>query len=513
MRQVPAWVNVLLSVSVWPISAATRFLIDQTIKTIRFPARISIILRNVGNWLAQLILLRAGEFVLRSLNVLKRARETSYRPIPRRVLMVVPAIARGGCQRRLIATAEGLIEQGYVVDILVLKPAVFGEAVFEAEFKKLGAKFANDFGTRAGSGTAEACHPLLSHVLFLPNERECARALAHAICSFRPEVVHGWGDQAAIMAGMVACLLGVPRVILGQWAIAPVNYCASDLSIYLTRYRALLKNPTVTLVTNSRAAAADYEQWIGLPKNTVPVVYNGLLPTTVRVPKPAEVADYRASLGFPAGVPVIGSLARFEHQKDPMLWLQTAAEILRTRADARFLLAGHGSLRDDIMSLVATLGLENRCVVQGPVKDVGLIYAALDVFLLTSHFEGLPNALIELQSVGCPIVSTDYLGVGEAMIESVTGFIVPERSPIALAQRVMDVLDDEAWARSARTQGRAFVRDRFSYQRMAAETIKLYWSQNTQTSTRLSGLQAQRTKSSEFYQPSAPPTVGGPVPR
>jgi signal transduction histidine kinase len=335
---------------------------------------------------------------------LKKARKSGYRPIPRRILMVVSTITRAGCERRVIATAEGLIEQGYVVNVLVMNPVASGEPIFEAEFKKLGAKFVSDFGPTAGGSTAETYHALLDHSLFLPNEHECARAIAHAIGTIRPEVVHGWGDQAAIMAGMVACLLGVPRVILGQTAIAPVNYYAGDVSIYLDRYRALLKNPAVTMVTNSYAAASDYENWIGLPKNTVPVIYNGLRPITVRIPKPAEVAAYRASLGFPEGVPVIGSLGRFEPQKDPMLWLQTAAEILRTRTDARFLLAGYGSL-PDAEPRSASIGIslrttQNRLVQTEKLASLGQLTAGIaheikNPLNFVNNFSGVSVELID----------------------------------------------------------------------------------------------------------------------
>jgi glycosyltransferase involved in cell wall biosynthesis len=401
--------------------------------------------------------------------------------------MVVPTIARGGCERRLISTAEGLIEQGYDVEVFVLEHVPAGAAAFENEFKKLGAEFMEDFEPTTGGKTTEdgrvplapgGCEegnsPLRAIQMLTPAVRRQALAVAQAIRRSRPEIVHGWGDHAAAAAGAAACLLGVPRVIVGQTNIAPVHLAGVGAAIYLDIYREILRNPNVTMVANSRAVAADYETWIGLRTGVVRVVYNGLLPTTVRIPARSEVAAYRASLGFAEGMPVVGSIARFTDQKDPMLWLQAAADIAKSRKDVRFLLAGYGPLHDDIVRMVRALGLEGRCVVQGPVTDVGLVYAALDVFLLTSKFEGLPNVLIEAQSVGLPIVSTEYRGVREAVIEEVTARIVPERSGAALAKSVIDVIADEAWARRAREQGPSLVRRRFSHGRMVDETMDLY---------------------------------------
>jgi glycosyltransferase involved in cell wall biosynthesis len=401
--------------------------------------------------------------------------------------MVVQTIARGGCERRLISTAEGLIEQGYDVEVFVLEHVPVGAAAFEDEFKKLGAEFMEDFEPTTGGrttaegriplapGGCEECTSSLQAIQTLaPAVRRQALAVAQAIRSSRPEIVHGWGDHAATAAGAAACLLGVPRVIVGQTNIAPVHHAGGGAALYLDIYREILRNPNVTMVANSRAVAADYETWIGLRKGAVRIVHNGLSPTTVRIPARSEVAAYRASLGFAEGMPVIGSIARFTDQKDPMLWLQAAAEIAKLRKDVRFLLAGYGPLRDEVAARIAALGLEGRCVVQGPVTDVGLVYAALDVFLLTSKFEGLPNVLIEAQSVGLPIVSTEYRGVREAVIENLTARIVPERSPAALAKNVLDVIADQAWVRRAGEQGPSLVRRRFSHGRMVDETIDLY---------------------------------------
>ena len=72
---------------------------------------------------------------------------------------------------------------------------------------------------------------------------------------------------------------------------------------------------------------------------------------------------------------------RFVEQKDPDLWLDTAAEIATARPDMRFLIAGYGELQDRIVRRIASLGLVDRVAMPGASTDVGLIYAALDVIL------------------------------------------------------------------------------------------------------------------------------------
>ena len=173
------------------------------------------------------------------------------------------------------------------------------------------------------------------------------------------------------------------------------------------------------------------------------------------------------------GAPVVGTVMRFVEQKDPDLWLDTAAEIAKARPEVRFLIAGYGELQDRIVRRIASLGLVDRVAMPGASTDVGLIYATLDVILLTSVIEGVPNVLIEAQACGRPVVALDVGGVSEAISQDRTGRVVRERSPRRLAEAVIDVLGEPAWAARARAEGPAFVASRFSVDRMVAETLEL----------------------------------------
>src|SRR5207244_9189966 len=122
-----------------------------------------------------------------------------------------------------------------------------------------------------------------------------------------------------------------------------------------------------------------------------------------------EVRRFRASFGWRTDAPCVGCVMRFENYKDPDLWLDTAAEIAKLKPGVRFLLAGYGTMRDVIIRRIETLGIGDRIVLPGPVSDVGLIYAAADVILLTSLCEGVPNILMEAQAAGRPVVVTDFI--------------------------------------------------------------------------------------------------------
>ena len=120
--------------------------------------------------------------------------------------------------------------------------------------------------------------------------------------------------------------------------------------------------------------------------------------------------------------------------------------------------------------------MAQRFILSGETKDVGLIYGALDVFLLTSRFEGSPNVLIEAQAAGIPVVAPNVGGSSETVVNGKTGIVVGNRRPLNLANAVLQILDDPSWRERAAIQGPIFVSKRFGHQRMIDETIAVYHS-------------------------------------
>jgi hypothetical protein len=272
----------------------------------------------------------------------------------------------------------------------------------------------------------------------------------------------------------------VPRIVLGQRvSIAPFWFDAHEADLYRQAYRVLAGNPSVVFVNNSRSSAKEYERWIQLATGTNKIVHNGFLPSSIKIRSRSESAACRASLGLPANKPVVGALMRFAPEKDPDLWLETAAAIASVRSDVYFLLAGygHGAIADQLLQKGAERDLGSRLVVPGVVTDVGQVYGALDVHFLTSRTENLPNVMIEAQAAGIPVVGPDVGGIGEAMIDGVTGVLVRDRSAGALARAVLRILDDPRWRERAAVEGPIFVSRTFDQERMIREMIAIYRGQ------------------------------------
>jgi glycosyltransferase involved in cell wall biosynthesis len=406
--------------------------------------------------------------------------ESPSRPSPdrQRILMVGSALALGGSERQLLATVQGLRAAGYELEIFELNEAPLEFGV-EAEFWKLGIPSwrTSDFPTERVAAADEPAANGLAPFASLVDGIDIVGAgiaLKRLIERFRPHVVHCWSDTANIVGGLVAADLDVPRIVLSQRSVPPSLTGHRQTELYRDGYRRLRDRSNVVMVSNSETNGSSYEHWLDLPPGTIAVIRNGLWPRSFRVCPPDEAAKCRARLGLPEDAPVVGAVMRFAVEKDPLLWIATAAAIAAQRPDVWFVLAGYGELDDQVRSQIAERKLGERVILPGPAADSGMIYAAMDVFLLTSLFEGLPNVLIEAQAAGRPVVAPHVGGVAEAFCHRETGLLVEQRNAASLAAAVLEILADPGWRLAASASGPAFVADRFGAERMIDETVALY---------------------------------------
>ena len=358
--------------------------------------------------------------------------------------------------------------------------AVLGAPDFTEEFSRIGIKCHYPSAFEADDEEdAEDVRGLerFAHLVVHLNVVAIGRALARTIREYRPEVVHCWSDFSNVVGGLTSTNLAVPRIVLGQRSV-PVFRSADGIAPYICRaaYQLLLQNPNVTMLNNSLAGLLQYAKWLGLPTESIKLVYNGFLPEGIHIRNRTEVETCRRHLGLSKEIPVIGAIMRFAAEKDPDLWLETAAAIAAARPSVRFVLAGYGELAEYVEHRIRTFGLAERFILPGATKDVGLIYGAMDVFLMSSRFEGIPNVLIEAQAAGIPVVAPNVGGTSEAVLDGIAGIVVADRRASTLAKAALQIVDDPTWRERAAAHGPTFVSKRFGHSRMIDETIAVYAS-------------------------------------
>ena len=184
--------------------------------------------------------------------------------------------------------------------------------------------------------------------------------------------------------------------------------------------------------------------------------------------------EARRTLGLPAGVPIITTVGRLTAIKQHRLFLDTIKLVLVKYPNAVAVIAGDGELWNDLNAYAAAQGIADRVKMMGWRRDLPTIYAATDVFLLTSRNEGTPVALIEAMASGVPGVSTDVGGVTDVMGGTDTGRTAPFGDVDGLARSIGELLAAPAVRGEMGARARTRVLAHYDINRLVGDIATLY---------------------------------------
>jgi glycosyltransferase involved in cell wall biosynthesis len=144
--------------------------------------------------------------------------------------------------------------------------------------------------------------------------------------------------------------------------------------------------------------------------------------------------------------------------------------------DVSTVIVGYGPEEDRLRALAHELGLDRRVRFVGHQRDVWPWLAALDVFVLSSDWEGMSNALLEAMVARLPVVATATGGTLDVVVDGKTGFLVPPGDPAALARALGKLVSDRDLRDEMGQAGRQRVIESFSADQMVQRTERLYES-------------------------------------
>lgn len=271
-------------------------------------------------------------------------------------------------------------------------------------------------------------------------------------------------------------IAGVAARLAGLMAGIPVVYTEHNLQERYASATRLLNRWTwarqAAVIAVSRDVAASIATNVG---DIVPthVVLNGVNAWRF-APGLVSGTPVRHRFGIPGKVPVIGTVAVFRVQKRLDHWLVVARKVLDARPDTHFLLVGDGPERQRIIQSAQAMGLSEAVHWVGLHEDVRPFVAAMDVYLMTSEFEGLPIALLESMAMGVPPVVTAVGGIPEVVKDGVSGFVAPFGSIDQLSLAAVRLINDAGLRDGFATKAREDVQARFSMERMQKELESIY---------------------------------------
>lgn len=286
------------------------------------------------------------------------------------------------------------------------------------------------------------------------------REISHHLQELRPELLSTHSSKAGILGRLVARNMPFPTIHTAHgWAFASnKGWFARQIFEGLERFVAPFGDAVI--------AVSDHDRQEAIRARIRP----GLEVTTVRNGVPDGPADWRAR---PAASPVrIVKVARWSGQKDHRTFLSALARLQDLDWSAEII--GGGTKSAQLQALAVASGPEDRIEFSGECHDVAARLARSKIFVLSTHFEGLPRSILEAMRAGLPVVASRVGGVEEEIVDGVTGYLVPPRSPEALADALAALIADGELRAQMGSAGRRRFEELFRLERMVQETAEVY---------------------------------------
>jgi len=358
-----------------------------------------------------------------------------------RVMHVVSAFHPGGMEFGVLKLVNGLDRRRVQSAVCSTRPA--------RELPSLLARHVPLFECRRRDGN----DPRLVWQLYRLFRRE------------RPHIVHthAWGT---LLEGLIAArLAGVPIVVHGEHG-----------TLQLCRRHRLLQrlgwSRVDRILSVSTRLAERMAHEVGFPPDRIRTIHNGV--DLSRFQARISRQDARGRLGLALDAPVVGAVGRLVPVKDHATLVDAIARLDRDGVRPTLAIAGDGPVRPAIEERAAALGIGDRVRLLGHREDIDVVFAALDVFVLSSVSEGLNNTILEAMAAGLPVVATRVGGADEMVLDGSTGLLVAPGSPEQLAAALGRLLTDPAMAAAMGQAGRLRAERDFDLGRTILEYERVY---------------------------------------
>ena len=282
----------------------------------------------------------------------------------------------------------------------------------------------------------------------------------------QPDVVHTQHFSALMDATMAARMAGVPALVHTDHSKL---YPIPRRHVIIERLMAAWVDAYCACSLHTKN---DLVRHIGVPADQVHVMLNGL--DFDRLPDRKDGLRVRESLGIPSEARVLGTIARLEPQKSQDVMIDAMPAILQEFPDTHLVIVGGGSLESSLRDRVNASGLHHRVHLTGWQSEPDPYLAAMDIFMLSSLFEGLPIAILQAMAAGLPVVSTDAGGVKEVIHHERHGIIVPERNAGAYAKATIDFLRRPEAVRAYGVAAQAYYGEHLRAACMVCEYDRVY---------------------------------------
>ena len=279
-------------------------------------------------------------------------------------------------------------------------------------------------------------------------------ALTRLLRRIKPAIVHTHSSKAGILGRAAARLAGVPVIIHSIHGFGFTRFQSLPVRRTLMALECLAAKITTRFFAVSEANRRLGVELGFFPDDRCVVIRSGVDVAAIRKTGVDTTAKKR-ELGLEPGRPVVGMVAPMKPQKAPLDFVRVAAKVAAKKPETQFLFVGDGELREAMEAEIARLDLTNSFRLAGWRRDVPAVMRCLDVFVLTSLWEGLPRVYLEALASGVPVVGTRVDGAAEVVRDGVNGYLLAPGDVQGLADRVLSLLANPTLAADMGRRGEA----------------------------------------------------------
>lgn len=294
--------------------------------------------------------------------------------------------------------------------------------------------------------------------------------LARLIGRLQPDIIHAHDPHGVAMAGMALSLEAASRWKHGRKAPALIASRRVDFHLRGNAF-SRWKYRQVDAFICASDAIRQMLVGDGVSVDRAVTVHEGIDVNRIDA---APRVNVHEALWLPHGAPLVGNVAALVPHKGQRYLIEAAHLVVQKIPDARFVILGEGELREHLEHLVREHHLEKHVLLPGFRTDVIGCLKGFDLFVMSSVTEGLGTSLLDAMACRTAIVGTKAGGIPEVVAPGDTGLLVEPRSARGLADAIIRLLQDPALRRQMAEAGYARVRNRFTVERMVAETAAVY---------------------------------------
>ena len=335
------------------------------------------------------------------------------------VAQIITHLARGGAQATVLGSLE---HSDRVRHSLLAGPDDPGEGTF----------WQDDRLQLATVVRVDSLHRRLSPRADL----RCLLTLIRWIRAEKPDVIHTHSSKPGVLGRIAAFLTRTPVVhTVHGWSFAPLTGRSRRAAVMLERLLARLTQTLIVVTTLDRDTGL--REGIGSP-SSYELVRSGIDLSVSRAAV-GRRRELRDRLGLPNDACVIGAVARMSEQKRIDDLVTAFASSGLADIGVQLCLIGDGPLRRQLEDRVRSLGIWDATHFCGARADANELVGALDLFVLSSGWEGLPRTIIEAMAAEVPVAATPVGGVTEVIQDGLTGWLFEVGDTVRLAEILSEV--------------------------------------------------------------------------